>query len=101
MTPAPTKLYLAGHLDVSRYPEFRTALHALPPAGPVLLDLRDVEGVDSTFLSELMIAVRHRAGKVAVVLGSANVAKVFAATNLDLRLHIVFDFDDALAYLAD
>lgn len=82
-------VHFAGHLDISRYPEFRSAFEAVPQGLPVLIDLTEVEGADSTFLSELvMLERRHDGALVTLIPADSALARLFAITNLGERLHI-------------
>jgi anti-anti-sigma regulatory factor len=86
-----------GLLDISRYPEFRTAFEAVPRAVPVLVDLTTVESVDSTFLTELMLLERRHGAKVVVVIVPVgHVARIFEITNLGAKLAVQFDLGRAI-----
>lgn len=89
-----------GLLDVSRYPEFRTAFEAVPPAVPVLVDLTPVESVDSTFLTELMLFKRRHGAKViAAIKPVGHVARIFDIANLSAKLEVRFDLASAVESL--
>lgn len=89
-------LRLAGYLDIGRYPEFREAFESVPPHVPILVDLQDAVGVDSVFLSELLLFKRRRRpSPVAVVISPAGrLAKVFEIANIGTKLNV---FDDVSA----
>ena len=94
-----------GELDISRYPEFRQQFERerVDGNGPVLIDLSKASYVDSTFLSEILFFVRglKRAGRRAAVLSSpAAVARIFALADLDERVAVFANREDALQTLA-
>lgn len=90
------RLALSGELDLYTAPQFDDALvEAEGESWPLLvLDLSELEFMDS---SGLRLVVRSHARaeqsgrRVVVVNGSGTVARVFAATDLDTRLHLVDD----------
>ncbi|HEX3462722.1 MAG TPA: hypothetical protein VHS78_01545 [Candidatus Elarobacter sp.] len=87
----------AGHLDVSRYPEFRAAFEAVPRGVPVLVDLLLADSVDSTFLSELLLFKRRHDASLAVVIPPAgHVARLCEIVNLDRKLGVYADLSLAL-----
>lgn len=90
-------LRFTGYLDIGRYPEFRAAFERLPPELPVLVDLRDATGVDSTFISELLLfRRRRRPHRVVVVLRrDTDVARTFALAGVAGKLDVYADLDAA------
>lgn len=94
-------LRLDGYLDIGRYPEIREAFENAPPGVPVLVDLQDASGVDSVFLSELLLFKRRRRpARVAVVIAPrGSLAKVFEIANLDAKLDVFHDLASAMASL--
>ena len=94
-------LRLEGFLDISRYPEFRSLFEKAPRA-PILVDLRDVEGVDSIFLSELLLFRRRHAPLLVATLirPGGEVAHIFALAEMGKRVDIFDDHDAALKALA-
>lgn len=90
----------AGHLDVSRYPEFREAFEAVPNGIPVLIDLTDADGVDPTFLSEMVLLKRRHGGAFATLISPAgHVARQFEIANVRAKLHAYTDRSAALEAL--
>ena len=91
-----------GLLDVSRYPEFRSAFLETPHGVPVLVDLSLVESVDSTFLSEMLLFKRRHEGKLVTLIGrTGNVARLFEITNLGRKLSVHTDPASATSALLD
>jgi anti-anti-sigma factor len=87
----------AGSLDVSRYPEFRQAFEAVPQSIPVLVDLTEVDIVDSTFLSEMLLLKRRHHGKlVTLIPPRSQVARLFEIANLGERLQVHSDLSAAV-----
>jgi anti-anti-sigma factor len=88
-------LEFTGDIDVARYPEIHERFtSAIEDPQPVLVDLTAVDRVDSTFLSELLVFVRRResAGRVvAVLLGTPNLGRIFAVTNLEYRMRVYYE----------
>jgi len=94
-------LRLDGYLDIGRYPEIRKAFEDAPPSVPVLVDLQDAVGVDSVFLSELLLFMRrHRPQPAAVlILPQGNLAKVFDIANIGEKMKVFSDLSSAVASL--
>lgn len=94
---------LEGDLDVSRYPEFRTAfLDRVGTVGPVLVDLSGATLVDSTFLSELLLfarRLRDQGRQIAVLITHPQVARTFSLANVSERFEIRGDREAALQAL--
>ena len=99
MGPDYHHLRFEGVLDIGRYPEFRGAFERLPRATPVLVDLTAAEGVDSVFLSELMLARRRHEAPLAILIApTGSVARVFGIANF-ARPYVFADLSEALASL--
>jgi anti-anti-sigma regulatory factor len=94
-------LRLDGYLDIGRYPEIRKAFEDAPTHVPVLVDLQDAVGVDSVFLSELLLFIRrHRPQPAAVlILPKGNLAKVFDIASIGEKMHVYSDVTAAMAAL--
>jgi anti-anti-sigma regulatory factor len=94
-------LRLDGYLDIGRYPEIRKAFEDAPPSVPVLVDLQDAVGVDSVFLSELLLFMRrHRPQPAAVlILPKGNLAKIFDIANIGEKMKVFSDLPSAVAAL--
>ncbi|HZO92266.1 MAG TPA: STAS domain-containing protein [Candidatus Baltobacteraceae bacterium] len=93
-------LHFQGVLDISRYPEFREAFQDAPRDDAVLVDLRQVTGVDSIFLSELVLfRRRHQFGVAVVVEPKSNVAYVFELAGLREKLDVYDAVEAALTAL--
>lgn len=90
-----------GYLDIGRYPEIRKAFEDVPPTVPVLVDLQDAVGVDSVFLSELLLFMRrHRPQPAAVlILPKGNLAKVFDIANIGAKMKVFSDLPSAVGAL--
>ncbi len=87
-------------LDVSRYPEFRSAFKAIPRDVPVLIDLTLAAHVDSTFLSELLLLRRrHEAALAVVVAPEGNVARMIEIANFATKMNVFTDVTPAIASL--
>lgn len=88
-------LRFVGEIDITRYPEIHTQFEAALALGePVLVDLSEVDRVDSTFLSELLVFVRRREAvgrEVGVLITNANLSRIFGITNLDYRMRVYHD----------
>jgi len=86
-TPARVVIRLAGELDLATVPQLRQVLDAHARSGQTMvIDLRDIEFVDSMGLAALVRA-RHRAlargAKLELVTPPESVYKVFTLTRLD------------------
>lgn len=91
---------LDGYLDIGRYPEFRSAFERVPAELPVLVDIRDATGVDSVFLSELLMLKRRHEFPVAVVRpADPRVARIFEITGIDAKLGVFERAEDAVGAL--
>ncbi len=100
---SPLTVGLAGDLDISRYPEMRDALLAVPEGPePVLIDLAGAEIVDSVCLRELLLTKRRweRAGRrVAVLVTNANVIRTLGIADVTRILSVFHNRAEALAWL--
>lgn len=81
-------LEVAGEIDLANVNVFIERLFELSVDGDqkIVLDMSDVEFVDSTVLNALFAAaprVRANGGDMAILLGSRNVERVFELTGLD------------------
>jgi anti-anti-sigma regulatory factor len=86
-----------GDLDISRYPEIRSAFETVPHAVPVLVDLTRVDSVDSTFLTEMLLFKRRHSAKLAVLIRSVgHVARIFEIANLNAKVDVYVDRPTAL-----
>ena len=86
-TPSRVVIKLAGELDLATVPQLRQVLDAHARGGQTMvLDLREVEFVDSMGLAALVRA-RHRAiargAKLELIAPPEPVYKVFTLTRLD------------------
>lgn len=82
---------LAGELDIASAPSLNEALAAIADRG-VVLDLRQLDFIDSTGLHSLVKADRRarEAGKPFVIVrGRQQVQRVFDVTGVGQRLEIV------------
>jgi anti-anti-sigma regulatory factor len=95
-------LHFSGVLDISRYPEFREAFQEAPRDDGVLVDLRETSGVDSIFLSELVLfRRRHQLGVAVVVQPGSNVAFLFDVARMREKLDVYDSVDAALTALGE
>jgi anti-sigma B factor antagonist len=86
-SPARVVIRLAGEIDLATVPQLRQVLDAHARSGQTMvLDLREIEFVDSMGLAALVRA-RHRAiargAKLELVAPPESVYKVFTLTRLD------------------
>lgn len=94
-TGGPTRLVVAGELDIATLSEFDQALRradADADAGMVVVDLRLVEFVDSSVAALLVAAdrrVRRAGGRLVVVRGPAEVEWFFALIGIERQLELV------------
>jgi anti-anti-sigma factor len=96
--PGQTRIVLAGELDIASAQQFERQLEAAEAQGEdaLVVDLRDVEFVDSTGLRALISAderVRSRGRRMIVVRGPGAVERLLTITQLDQRLELVDDPD--------
>jgi len=91
---------LGDFLGIERYPEFREAFQDLPPAIPVLIDLREGTGADSLFLSELLLLKRRHPAPLAVLIPpTGNLARIFAVAGMGEKMNVFTALADALRAL--
>lgn len=95
-----TIIVASGEVDVAAAPELRDTLTALVADGHtrLLLDLEDVDFIDSTGLGVIVGAVRRaRAadGDLRVVCTNTRILRVFAITGLDKIFVVAADRDQA------
>jgi anti-anti-sigma factor len=91
-----TRVALTGELDIASATEFEEALAKVEAGGPsvLVLDLRQVEFIDSTGLRAVIAAderARSAGRRLVIVKGTSAVERVFSVTQLDQRLDIVDD----------
>lgn len=70
------------------------------PGGALIVDLSEVDFIDSTGLGVLVTALKHSreaGGTLDVVVAAPRVLKVFALTGLDVVIPLHSSLDDALA----
>ena len=87
-------LSLAGELDLSTAADLEEELRGAERDGTglVVLDLRELEFMDSSGLRVIVVAdsrARELGRRLAIVQGPEPVARVFQVTGLDSRLEIV------------
>ncbi|GAC1579831.1 MAG: hypothetical protein NVS3B7_14070 [Candidatus Elarobacter sp.] len=88
---------IRGHIDIARYPEFRGAFTSVAHDVPVLIDLREASGVDSTFLSEMLLFKRRHVPPMAVVVTpETHLARVFSIAGMDAKIGVYHSRADAL-----
>jgi anti-sigma B factor antagonist len=90
------RVSVAGELDIATAPRIEEALVAAEEKGPslILLDLRELEFMDSTGLRTILSAdsrAREAGRRLVVVQGDENVKRVFEVTRLYDRVEIVDD----------
>src|ERR1700736_6096353 len=90
-----------GYLDIGRYPEIRETFEQAPKDVPVLVDLLDAVGVDSIFLSEmLMFKRRRRPDPVAVVIPpGGHLAKLFGIASIGEKMQVFVSLTAAIESL--
>jgi anti-anti-sigma factor len=93
---ARVRLVLRGELDISSSQLLEDALDKLEAAEPsvLVLDLRDLEFMDSTGLRTLVSAdqrAREGGRRVVIVRGPEAVDRIFNVTRLDERLELIDD----------
>ena len=90
-------LRLRGELDVSSSPALEDELSRLGGASMIVLDLSDLEFIDSTGLGVLVKShqrVRDEGGRLAIVEGSGQVKRLLELTGLDQQLTLVASADE-------
>lgn len=92
---------LSGYLDITRYPEFRSAFVGVPRGEAVCIDLREATGVDAMFLSELLLFTRRHGEKVAALISPEGpLVRIFAVLNVSDKLPVCTDETQAATLLA-
>ncbi len=96
------RIALAGELDIVNAPNLEDKLAAIEAdaADTLILDLRDLDFIDSTGLRALIAAnerARSAGRRLVVVRGAKAVDRLLALTQLDQRLEIVDDPDAVAA----
>ena len=77
-----------GELDITRLDEVDAMLDSVPPDGRLIVDLSDVQFVDSVTLSRFVRALRRRevaGGRLVLAGAHGAVRRVLAITRLDGR----------------
>ena len=87
---------MAGELDLASAGDLETGLKALESSKPelIVLDLRELEFMDSTGLRAILAAdarAKELGARLVVVQGSENIQRVFQVTRLHERVEIVSD----------
>ena len=93
-----------GEVHVSTAPEFSERLNEAIATGKtaVVIDMTDVEFIDSTGLSVLLNGLRlvgQRQGRLALVCTNPTVLRLFQITNLDDTFDIFGDRREAIAHV--
>ncbi|HEV3087378.1 MAG TPA: hypothetical protein VGX96_09165 [Candidatus Elarobacter sp.] len=90
-----------GYLDIGRYPEIRETFEQAPKDVPVLVDLLDAVGVDSVFLSEMLLFKRRRRpSPVAVVIApGGHLAKLFGIASVGEKMDVFTNLSSAISAL--
>jgi len=89
------RIALAGELDIASAPDVEAAFGRLEDGGPpglIVLDLRELEFIDSTGLRTVVAAdtrAREQDRRLEIVRGSDAVNRIFSVTGLDERLVFV------------
>jgi anti-sigma B factor antagonist len=96
-----TVLRLRGELDLATVPLLQSALDAVELEGPslVLLDLRDLQFMDSTGLRAILDAherSQHRGHEFAVTRASDQVERLLTITRVSEHLRIIDSTDERL-----
>ena len=90
-------LRLKGELDVSSSPALEDELSRLSGASVIVLDLSELEFIDSTGLGVLVKShqhVRDAGGRRAIVEGGGQVKRLLELTGLDQQLTLVASLDE-------
>jgi len=95
------RVALAGELDLASAPRIEDELERVERQNPsiIVLDLRELEFMDSTGLRTIVTAdarAREAGRRLVVVRGSKNVQRVFEVTRLNERVEIVDDPSEVL-----
>ena len=94
-----TVVRVRGYLDVSTSPRLREKLNeVVPKASAVVLDLSEIEFLDSSALGVILNAWKHLqadGGTLAVVSPQERITKIFEITALTLSINVVPSMDAA------
>jgi anti-sigma B factor antagonist len=101
LDPDTQVIAVRGEIHVSTAPEFSRLLNEVIGAGTtqVVLDLAEVDFIDSTGLSVLLNGLRRvtrRGGRMAIVCTNPTVLRLFVITRLDSTFEIVSTREQAL-----
>jgi anti-sigma B factor antagonist len=101
LDPSTGVIAVRGEIHVSTAPAFSRMLNEAIGAGKtqVVLDLAEVDFIDSTGLSVLLNGLRRvtrRGGRMAIVCTNPTVLRLFVITRLDSTFEIVATRDQAL-----
>jgi anti-sigma B factor antagonist len=101
LDPSTRVVAVRGEIHVSTAPEFSRLLNEVIGAGTtqVVLDLAEVDFIDSTGLSVLLNGLRRvtrRGGRMAIVCTNPTVLRLFVITRLDSTFEIVPTREQAL-----
>jgi anti-sigma B factor antagonist len=99
-------IHVKGEIHVSTAPEFAARLDEAiaTDATAVVLDLTEVEFIDSTGLTVLLNGLRSvtlRGGRLAMAISNPTVMRLFEITRLDSTFDIEPTVDDALRRVQD
>lgn len=92
-------LSLFGELDVASSSELEAALERADRNGPVIIDLRGLEFIDSTGLG-LLVRTHQRlasAGGLVLIKGEGQVDRLLELTGIGDQLRVVTSLDRAIA----
>ena len=86
---APTRIELNGEYDLSRKTEIEAVFAPLSPDGPIVVDLRKVTYVDSTFLNQLAVLRRRLPeSRITLLAPSAHLQHVLQLMSFDRLFEI-------------
>jgi anti-sigma B factor antagonist len=92
-TVGTVRVAVAGELDMATVPELEGMLrHAQADARVVVLDLRELEFIDSSGVHLLLAAgrrAREAGGRLLVARGAALIDRLFALLSIDRQLELV------------
>jgi anti-sigma B factor antagonist len=92
-------LRLFGELDVSSSAALEDELHRVSGASVIVLDLRQLEFIDSTGLGVLVKThqrMREGGNRLAIIEGDGQVKRLLELTGLDQQLTLVASADEEL-----
>jgi anti-anti-sigma factor len=95
------RIVVAGELDMASAPQIEEELRSVEQQDPsvILLDLRELEFMDSSGLRAILTAearAHDQGRRLVVIRGSENIQRLFAVTRLDERMEIVDDPKDVV-----